>query len=196
MKAARTIPPLEQYDKQRFWERVNKDGEDHPYDPSKGKCWVWTGGRTQEGYGYLWIRNYNFRANRISFFLAFGQPEQLIMHSCDRPECVNPNHLEDGTTQQNSHDAKARGRYSVGEAHAATTRIRLRGDDHPARTNPENLARGSSHGRAKLNEESVKVIRLKYESKTHDLRDLSQEYGVSQVSISLAVRRCTWRHVL
>lgn len=36
--------------------------------------------------------------------------KKVVMHSCDNPECTNPNHLSIGTQKENMHDAAQKGR--------------------------------------------------------------------------------------
>lgn len=84
----------------RFWAKVSKtDG-----------CWLWTGGRSNDGYG-----NFdNKRPHRFSYELAFGPipPKLNICHHCDTPLCVRPEHLFVGTQKDNIQDALAKNRMS------------------------------------------------------------------------------------
>jgi hypothetical protein len=58
-------------------------------------------------------------------------------------------------------------------------------------TNP---AKGSSHGNALLNEQSVREIRASYPSKTS--RELAAKHNVSVSSIQGIVSRRSWKHVV
>lgn len=77
------------------------------------KCWEWQGCRDVSGYGYGVVR-YNgtsYYAHRLAWILTSGFDSQLfILHSCDNPPCVNPNHLREGTHTDNMRDMIARGR--------------------------------------------------------------------------------------
>lgn len=88
----------------RFWAKVNKRG---PSD-----CWDWTGSHDQHGYGQIRISRRAVKAHRFSYELHKGPiPEGLdCLHHCDRPSCVNPDHLYAGDAKQNTADAIARGR--------------------------------------------------------------------------------------
>jgi hypothetical protein len=87
----------------RFWRRVSV-GDD---------CWLWTGDKNLKGYGiHYWGQRNRMLAHRFSYELAKGPiPEGLLVcHSCDVPNCVNPDHLWVGTTQDNARDAAAKGK--------------------------------------------------------------------------------------
>lgn len=84
-------------------------------------CWVWRG--TKNGYGYgtflLPGSDKSLRAHRFSYELHNGPiPEgMVIMHTCDNPPCVNPDHLKIGTKLDNNRDAISKRRNQFGERH-------------------------------------------------------------------------------
>ena len=77
----------------RFWSKVEKTDI----------CWIWTASKNNDGYGQFGIGNKNYRAHRIAFELLRGNiPEdKVIDHLCRNPSCVNPEHLEVVTNQEN-----------------------------------------------------------------------------------------------
>lgn len=87
----------------RFWSQVDKTGN----------CWEWTGGRTTDGYGTFWIAGKAVRAHRFSYDLNVSAiPNgQWILHECDNPACVRPDHLHLGNNLQNMREAMERGRH-------------------------------------------------------------------------------------
>lgn len=93
----------------RFWPKVDKK--------SKDECWHWIGAKVPSGYGHIGIRRKVYRAPRISWEIHYGKiPEGLVVrHKCDTPSCVNPNHLELGTTKQNIQDTVKRKRARGGK---------------------------------------------------------------------------------
>jgi hypothetical protein len=70
-------------------------------------CWLWTGGKTKQGYGYIYdhAEGRNVQAHRVSWELANGTkiPKGLVIdHLCRTPRCVNPDHLEPVTYSVNA----------------------------------------------------------------------------------------------
>jgi hypothetical protein len=99
---------------ERFWRHVDASGD----------CWVWTGARSIAGYGKMRLSRPRqlMDAHRVSWELHNGPiPDGfLVLHRCDNPPCVRPEHLFLGTHADNAADkiAKGRARY-------------VRGADHP-----------------------------------------------------------------
>jgi hypothetical protein len=75
-------------------------------------CWLWQGVLNKKGYGRYYTRGKVFFAHRVSYELFKGEipPGLLVLHRCDVPTCVNPNHLFVGTHSDNAKDAVAKGR--------------------------------------------------------------------------------------
>jgi hypothetical protein len=76
-------------------------------------CLLWTGAMTAGGYGRFAFRGHNAYSHRVSWELTFGpMPDGLVvMHRCDTPSCVNPDHLTAGTFRENMHDCVLKGRH-------------------------------------------------------------------------------------
>lgn len=81
-------------------------------DRSSG-CWAWSLFTDKDGYGSVKVKGKNQRAHRVSFEIANGvklEPGQVVMHLCDNPSCVNPDHLRAGTQKENISDMFRKGR--------------------------------------------------------------------------------------
>lgn len=74
-------------------------------------CWLWQGALTGKGYGSLSSGRYAHRVSYEEFKGPIPQGYQ-VLHTCDRKNCCNPDHLYAGTHADNVADAIARGRYS------------------------------------------------------------------------------------
>ena len=74
-------------DPQRFWAKVAKG--------QPNECWLWSGCRNGDGYGFLHWNSHNTGAHRLAFSLSKGEiPEGFeVDHACRNRACCNPEHL-------------------------------------------------------------------------------------------------------
>lgn len=79
-------------------------------------CWEWSGKRTGKGYGQLTIRGKEIYAHRHAWEITNGgiPAGRYVMHDCDNPPCINPQHLRIGTPQDNADDMFRKGRDTLG----------------------------------------------------------------------------------
>ena len=87
---------------ERFWSLVATGDE----------CWEWLGSVGHHNYGRFWNDGKEIKAHRFSWQLHNGAiPEGLwVLHRCDNPRCVRPDHLWLGTVLENTRDMLAKGR--------------------------------------------------------------------------------------
>ena len=71
-----------------------------------GRCWVWLGYKSHEGYGRIGCgeRNKLMLTHRVMYQQAYGNLDQslTIDHLCKNPSCCNPQHLEQVTAAENT----------------------------------------------------------------------------------------------
>lgn len=85
---------LSRSDERRLWAKIEKtDG-----------CWLWTAGKTPAGYGKFWLSGATELAHRIVYIALVGTvPYNLTLdHTCRVRHCVNPDHLDPVTQQENT----------------------------------------------------------------------------------------------
>ncbi|MBI2934659.1 MAG: HNH endonuclease [Chloroflexi bacterium] len=105
----------------RFWGKVTKsDG-----------CWLWNGAEGAHGYGSINYGGKHYRPSQLSYTLHHGTIPQgfEILHTCDTPKCVRPDHLLLGTHADNMRDMTIKGRNGFKVKPGSI----VRGDRHPAR---------------------------------------------------------------
>ena len=103
----------------RFWKFVQKT-------PT---CWIWTAVRNQQGYGRVYVHQTRRveSAHRVSWWLAGHEiPSGMwVLHRCDNPPCVNPDHLWLGTRLDNMRDMTRKRRHPLNEQNKARTHCRV-----------------------------------------------------------------------
>lgn len=87
---------------ERFWKFVDKTDD----------CWLWTGGTYKFGHGNFKSHETKTGAHRFSWELHNGPiPDNLhVLHRCDVPSCIRPDHLFLGTRQDNARDMALKNR--------------------------------------------------------------------------------------
>lgn len=151
IKAAAYADPQE-----RFWAKVDKT-------PT---CWLWNGAKTTGGYGICTIEGKNHSAHKQSWEWANEKkvpPGQVLLHSCDTKNCINPKHLSPGTQVSNVED----------------------------RVQKDRSAKGKDNGRARLSHKDVKKIKkLRTEGWTEG--SIAKLFGVGRSTISNILHNRTW----
>lgn len=152
----------------RFWSKVDKSGD----------CWIWTAGKYRDGYGMFWAFGTNIAAHRFAYESAHGSiPDGMcVCHSCDRPACVNPNHLWVGTNAENHADKASKGRGGRGIRRRKTYEL------------------GESHPRAKLSDFDVLSMRSQRQTGA-SIGCLAKTFGISRSQVYRIVRREHWGHI-
>jgi hypothetical protein len=133
-------------------------------------CAEWIASKNKGGYGVLWfpVAKKMQQAHRVSFMLSVGPiPDGLhVLHRCDNPACINPDHLWLGTNADNHRDKADKGR--ARGAHL-----------------------GSSNVNNKLTEAQVIAIRADMRL----MREIAQDYGITTSTVSNIRHGQTWKHL-
>ena len=148
-------------DVERFWSKVDKQ-------PGATACWLWRGqGRVGWGYGTLRIGRDRAAttSNRAAWRILIGPIKRglCVLHRCDNPLCVRPEHLFLGTRSQNAADRTAKNRQ----------------------------AKGTTLPQAKLDEQKVVAIRSRYAAGEHPA-NLAGEFQISLRGCWLVIQRRNW----
>lgn len=149
---------------ERFWTKVDKSIE--------SGCWEWLA-FTNKKYGVLkglgGRKGKVLAAHRVSWEIHNGViPEGLcVLHRCDNPKCVNPDHLFLGTQKDNVDDMMNKGRAIISP-----------------------LKNGEQHPRTKLTHSAVRGIRELNGLMTH--KDIAELYGVCRTNITHVLNNTRW----
>jgi hypothetical protein len=171
----------------RLWHKVSPGEED--------ECWEWTGAKQSMGYGMIRLTaGRPVLAHCAMFVIATGEDlfkKDEVLHACDNPGCVNPNHLSKGSHADNLADAVRKGRMSSGDEHRKKVLAGLGGNWRSGKTHGaavrEGLHRagmvGETHVGAKLSDADVlKIRQLKKDGWT--CRKIGHHFGVSNTHVS------------
>lgn len=141
----------------------------HMPEPNTG-CWLWFGEYVRpNSYGKLkYDGNKAIKAHRFSYETFKGKiPEGMcVLHTCDVPSCVNPDHLFLGTQKDNAIDRKNKNR--------------------------GNNAIGESHGRSKITEIDVLFIR----ESGLTTKELMAIFNLDRSTVRRAATGKCWSHVI
>lgn len=153
----------------RFWLHVQRK--------SKTACWLWTG--FANPYGSIQVNGRPCGSHRVAYALTHGAIPNgaFVLHECDDPRCVNPNHLFLGTSQANMEDMRLKGRSTKGRARRAGS--------YPV---------GERHYKARLTERSVRRIRA-MAAQGVTQKTLAERFGVSCGAVCHIVAYRSWKHV-
>lgn len=132
-------------------------------------CWYWIGHINRKGYGAFRYRGKMDKSHRVSFILYKGEISNglCVLHTCDNPSCVNPDHLFLGSNADNVIDKVSKNR--------------------------QHRPIGERHPKARLTTNQVLNIRANHGLVKG--KDLAKKYGVSVDYIFEIWARKSWTHI-
>lgn len=142
----------------KIWARIDQTSD----------CWPWTGAVDKNGYGLFRVNGKTARIARVFWELLNGRKlltSEHILHTCDSPGCMRPDHFFVGTHAENMADMAQKGR--------------------------ANKPAGSLNGRARFSEERVKAVRQDaFDGLT--LTQLEAKYQAPRGTLQHIVSGRTW----
>lgn len=138
------------------------------------ECLLWTG-QTRAGttpsaltYGVAFYKGKRIAVHRLAFILWNGPiPKgKCVLHSCDRPLCVRPEHLSTGDQKENTRQCIERGRFLA-----------------------KSFKAGSKHAQTNLSDEDVAEIRVS----TLTRKELAAKHKLSVSQIGRIKTRARWK---
>lgn len=132
---------------ERFWPRVEKTAT----------CWLWRGAIDPRGYGRIGLGGREDGVgltHRVAWELTHGPipDDTCVLHYCDVPTCVNPDHLYLGDRITNNADMREKGRHAHGE----------------------------NHKNARLSDADIVAIRTRWATSRVSGMTLAAEYGITR----------------
>ena len=139
-------------------------------------CWNWLGA-TRNGYGRMQVETFPdgsrryLTAHRAAYIEWKGEiTKPMILHTCDNRRCINPDHLYNGTHQDNVRDAVERDRFR-----------------RPV---------GEDHGRAIITNDAAKTIKRLLATTDQTCRQIADSVGCSRGIVKSISCGQSWRDVL
>lgn len=77
----------------------------------QGDCLLWTGAKSGAGYGQCGTACRGVHRRSYELFVGPIPKGHMVLHKCDTPACINPEHLFTGTSRLNMLDKMAKGRH-------------------------------------------------------------------------------------
>ena len=133
-------------------------------------CHLWTKSKDKDGYGVFSVNQVNIRAHRFSYLQNKGMipKDWLVMHKCDTPSCVNPDHLRVGTHKDNLVDMVSKNR--------------------------SNKLKGEDHSQAKLTNYDVIQIKKMLKQKIPH-QDIAKNFNTTFQQVSSIKLGKSWSHI-
>ena len=142
-------------------------------EPNSG-CWLWLGAiGCEDDRGLISVNGGPIAAHRVAWLLYCGEiPKGMrVLHTCDVPSCVNPDHLWLGSQWDNINDCKKKGRFKPPTDHSFP---------------------GERHGNSKLTDENILEMRTGALSN----KEYAQKFDIDRRYVSRIRTGRAWKHLV
>jgi len=136
-------------------------------------CYHFDGCSDKDGYGLFQVDGFRMRAHRFSYIIynnmQFPADELFVCHTCDNPNCINPNHLFLDTHLGNEND----------------------------KTQKNRRPKGNELNRSDvLNDDIIYQLIIDiYNNKYSCINEIEFKLGVHRDTISDILKGKTWKHI-
>jgi hypothetical protein len=162
-------------------DRKTLDRFESKYDRPLDGCWEWLTGKGRRDYPRFWVAPMMacVGAHRVAYLISRGSldPDLYVLHHCDNMRCVRPEHIYEGTPQDNLRDMYARGRQK-----------------------PIQRKIGEDHHLSKLKAVDVLSIRAEASVTGESLCEFAnrkaKEHQIHSDTVRIIIRGLTWKHLL
>jgi hypothetical protein len=169
--ALKPIIGYQEKDYVRFWSKAELTANPE-------KCWNWKGwiASRSKPYGIFSIKLHSYVASRIAYFIYYKQdPLKFnVLHTCDNPRCINPNHLFLGTNDDNIRDKVKKGRQARNIAWNKGKETKFKLWDNP---------------NCKVTKDEFIEIKNLYETGNFSLKELAEKYNSSKKALAAGIRK-------
>ena len=88
-------------DGKRFSQMTPEERFNLKFEKRENGCWIWIAGKDPGGYGVFMVNKKTMRGHVGPMSTSRVRERVVVMHRCDTPACVNPDHLELGDNLSN-----------------------------------------------------------------------------------------------
>jgi len=129
-------------------------------------CITWGSHVDGGGYGAIKMFGKTVKTHRLSWIMHYGEIKNnsWVLHKCDNPPCLNPEHLFLGNQSDNMLDAHKKRRL-----------------------------RTPYLDKAKINFDIAEKIRSEYKPGVITQKELGKKYGISRSNVGLIINNINWK---
>ena len=141
-------------------------------EEKNGGCICATKYLNDKGYPRMRVNAKKRYMSHVMYERYIGEmPDGMcVLHKCDIPSCINPQHLFIGTKADNNYDMVSKGRHYV-------------------------HGKGEKSCRATITDKQAKEIKMEYKPRVVTASYLAEKYGTTRAVVNNIVQNKSWRHI-